>query len=427
MARSRLAPVCELRLQLALIRFHVRAGVRLAWRIAIPVFTAPTLAVAMSPEPSGTLDRLARGAVAKTGGESLATLMALACLAVASWGAPRLAYGVRGWLRQLPAGDSAWRRSLTCALVLTELPVVALWALLCLFAWSQGIPVAARRAWSVLLMTVGAAQLALPKGIRRHAVFGGSLALAAALAADPRWMGIAVGGLFVFDSLSGASTNVRRARRRRWSTEARFLGLRVTSRAIGAPLLRRYVILVLPLTATALFLENNDLSLEQTELATRLGGGFSVAACVWWTSKLVLSRRPPWPWMRSLPWSSRHRVQEDVLFLALSAGPLLLLTGALRAHASAVVALALPWMAARGAAALRDRESMHAPERDLVLVELVLTACLLALVPKLAPALAILFPLALKWATEKERNTRVGRRNAMIDLGTGDTESWSGR
>ena len=53
---------------LALLSLHARAGVRLAWRAAIPVFTAPTLAVGMSPDPNAALQGLARGAASPDGG-----------------------------------------------------------------------------------------------------------------------------------------------------------------------------------------------------------------------------------------------------------------------------------------------------------------------------------------------------------------------
>jgi hypothetical protein len=50
--------------------------------------------------------------------------------------------------------------------------------------------------------------------------------------------------------------------------------------------------------------------------AARLGGGLAVAFLLSSLAARLATRRPVWPWARSLPVASHRRVAEDAAFLA---------------------------------------------------------------------------------------------------------------
>jgi hypothetical protein len=77
----------------------------------------------------------------------------------------------------------------------------------------------------------------------------------------------------------------------------------------------------LPLAATWLFLRNNVLVDDAKLSGVRLGGGLALLAVILPVAGELKARRPPWPWARSLPWSSRRRVVQDAMFLGAAALP----------------------------------------------------------------------------------------------------------
>ena len=90
-----------------LVRFHAAAAVRLAYRTAIPLVVALIVAAGVSSSPAAFLGELAAGLADPRRGLVVSTLLALASLSVASWAAPRTAYGVRSYLAHLPADSIA--------------------------------------------------------------------------------------------------------------------------------------------------------------------------------------------------------------------------------------------------------------------------------------------------------------------------------
>ena len=408
---------------LALLRFHARAGVRLAWRAAIPIFAAPTVAVGLSPDPSGTLNGFARGALAPNGRVAFILVLGLACLGVAAWGAPRLAYGVSAWLRHLPSGDDAQRRAMVAGLALTQLPVVSLVAVLWIFAVHNRLPVDRIRLVSVLVLVLGVAHLTLPCRNRFVAAIAGLMAISAALAVNRTLMGLALTTFVVADRWEGP-LHVRRqvktsgASRRRSRVVA--VPLLITWRALKARWYLGYVPSGILLAITAFFVRNNDLSPKLSAMATGFGGGLALVASLAFVGKLIATRRPLWPWARSLPWSSLRRVAEDTAVLAVASFPLLVATTLIDLRAAAALSLLLPYMAARTAEAIRP------PANDLTLIELLLVSGLVALIPLLALLYLLLVPAALAFAARRERRARSGHWDSMESLGLGDTQSWTG-
>ncbi len=408
---------------LALVRFYVSGGVRLAWRAAIPVVAAPTVAVAMSSDPSGTLHGFAQGAVAPDGGLTVTLGLAMASLALTAWATPRLVYGVSAWIRHLPAGEDAHRRAILAGLVMAQLPVVFLFAVLAAVAALSRIPVDGARVFGILVLVFGAAQLTLPCSNRAVAALAGLIAISVALTADEILLGVGLTALFIADRWQGP-VYVPRDARRSWSDRRRprmgALPTLITWRAVRHRWYLGYVLPATLLAINALFIRNNDLSQQLTALATRFGGGLALLAGVTFLGKLISTSRPPWAWARALPWSSFRRVADDTAFLVASALPLLAAIAFIDMSAAMTLGLALPYMAARLAAAVRY------PVNDLMLAELFLVIGLLALFPLTAFVCVLLIPMALSHASRKERQTRSSHWDSMSALGRGDTQSWSG-
>ncbi|MFL5582056.1 MAG: hypothetical protein ACJ8AO_16950, partial [Gemmatimonadaceae bacterium] len=111
----------------------------------------------------------------------------------------------------------------------------------------------------------------------------------------------------------------------------------------------------LPIGFCALVRANNPDLLPATRAAlARLGAGLGAAFAAAAVAGPLLARRPPWPWARTLPWSSAERVVGDAA--ALLAPALLTVAGAVATYGfvalDAGLAVALCASSA-GAAALR--------------------------------------------------------------------------
>ena len=403
---------------------------RLAWRAAIPVFTAPTLAVAMSADPNAALQGLARGAASPEGGVAVPLLLAVASLMVAIWSAPRLAYGTAGWLRHLPAGDTAHRRALAGGLALAQAPVVALWATLWAIAATSGIPTDASRLFSACLLAAGVTMLALPCRNRIPLVLGGLIATAGAVVASWLLIGVGLGTILLGDVLAGPIDTRHRAShgrpvRSQPGAGARALPLRIIWRALPGRWGLSYAPAGLCLAITALFIRNNPLAPADASMVTRLGGGLAVVGSTALLAKLIAVRRPPWPWARSLPRSSLRRVGEDATFLALAALPVLAVSSAMDGAAAASLVLMLPYIVVRALVALRASDPPLGGA--VVFVELMLAVGLLTLIPSLAFVSVAALPVAVAHAVRAERRHRTGRWTETDHLGRGDTQAWSGQ
>jgi hypothetical protein len=107
------------------------------------------------------------------------------------------------------------------------------------------------------------------------------------------------------------------------------------------------------LGAAWLFRINNQLSVAESALATRLATMCALLLGAGGLAEGLLARRRPWPWLRSLPSTSRRRVLEDVIVLGVPALPTLLLAGALDLRAAAIGFACLPLLTTIAVLSLR--------------------------------------------------------------------------
>jgi hypothetical protein len=140
----------------------------------------------------------------------------------------------------------------------------------------------------------------------------------------------------------------------------------------------------------------------------------------------IAVRRPVWPWVRSLPWSSRQRILSDGTFLSLHALPLVFLSALIDWSGALLVGAAVPFLSLRAAGHVR-----RIPERrsgsTLLLAEGFTVAGAEALIPWLALLWLVSMPLVLRAAGQTETRQKVTRWLELHHTSTGDPLSWSDR
>jgi hypothetical protein len=496
---------------LAVCRFHLRVGTRLALAVLVPAFTiAAGVLMFVRPE----LVRDLAGALFGAGAGLPEALLVLGtAAAAAAVAAPRVGAGLGGlggpggpggpggWLRHLPVAGATHRRAATAAVALAEAPVLAILALLMAVAWvGQGAAAVAPHLAGLPVVAAAAAQLALPArrraAARSLALAAGALAglgswpaLAAALplaaAADlaagrpsprrpwrsrrlPETAGPGRLGRLLAPAVARWPQQSGRRRESRGAPQARppgedpepigappaqpnperpasgllpsrsdrrrrggqappwLLPARIAFRALGWRLARCCGVALLPWLAVLLILHDNQLSPFHAARAALLGGGASCALLLASLAQTLALRRPPWPWARSLPWPARRRVLLDAAILGLPCLPLLALAAPLAPAAGAPLAASLPLLAVRAAAAMRRPPEGRRGATGKALIEGLLAAGLVALLPWTAAALLAAVPWAARAAAARERRQKVGLWMERHHLAAGDPQSWSG-
>ncbi len=417
-----------------LARFHCAVGGRLAAVALVPAFAAGFGAgMLLGVDFLNTLARLLFGADGSRPARSAGALwIALVTIGAARTAAPRVCRGLSGWIRHLPADGVAHRRAAALAILVAQLPLLALLAVLAPIALQA--PGRRAAAFAGLLLAAAAAALfAVP--VARPALSRPPALAAAFLAGTCSWPGLAAAAvLLVAGDLAagplpaGAGGGPAVRRWGRGSAPPRWLAARIAWRALGWRLAGAYAVALLPVGAAAAFVAHNALPPGAAGLASRLGGGAGVVLFLAQAGEALAAQRPVWPWSRSLAQSAASRVGADALFLGCHAAPIALLAACIAPSfllAAAPLAAALPFLSLRAAGALR-----RAPERKTgaageILLEGMWLAAAIALLPWTSPALAAAAPWAARRAAERERRQKVSRWLPIHHLAAGDPQSWS--
>lgn len=370
---------------LAILRFHLAVGTRLALRLLVPGVAA-AMGGGMLLGPDFLLS-LARGLFGPQASLGRWLAIPALCLGVAGMAAPRICRGIAGgWLRHLPASG--------------------------------------REHWRAAVLAVAVAQVPLLLGLA---------GLAAVAAGGPARFLVACAAL-TFTALAASAVAVgsigklvrRRPLARGWLVLP--LPLRIAGRALRWRLLGASCVALLPLVVTFAFLVNNDLPPAHRQLAVRLGAAVAVVLLFAQLGEALAVLRPAWPWARSLPWSAQRRVSADAALLAGFAVAVLggsaFLPWASPWSLLAVAAL-LPLLALRAAGAIRRAPESSSGASGEILGEGLFAAALVALLPWSALLGLIAAPLALRLAVERERRQKVSRWLPLHHLAAGDPQSWS--
>jgi hypothetical protein len=412
----------------ALARFHCRVGARLALRAAAPLAGLPLAAALLQQDPSATLRAAAAWLLGPSGGASAGIAIALCCLALATWAAPRVTAGLGGWPRHLPVAQATHRRAALVAFVTAQAPVLV--ALLLLAPLTAGQPggVAFGRIAGLPLIVVGAAVAAWP-GARRwlgRPLAGLALLLAAAATTSLTWLAVAAGLLLVAERATGPLALATASPRRR-SAGWMPLPALIAARSLGTTLVTAPLLSLLPLGAMTALRVNNDLAPAVAAGAARLGGGLGVVFLLAGLLERLAVRRPVWPWARSLPAASARRVGEDAMLMALPCGLPLAACALLDAGAAVAVAACLPTLALSAAGALRRGRPATSGLATPFLGAGALLAAWVAVLPWLALAALAAAPLGLRWAAARDRGQKVSQWDELHHRAVGDPLSWGAR
>jgi hypothetical protein len=406
----------------AILLFHLRVGGRLALQSFTPLFSAIVALLMLYMNPAAIVAMIARqvfGSPPSTGG--LVILAALA-FALPAWATPRMAHGLNGWIRHLPVSSASNRRGLALALVVVQTPLLVALGILGFVAQVQGIAVLRPVLLKLALLLIGAAFAAMP--VRHHAA-SAFASVAGALVAlfGSTWMLLpALMLLIAADAVSGPIREVRA--RKPWRATNSSFGFRIAWRALGWRILNPYVVALLPLGATALFIRNNELGGELLAGAARFGGSMAIVLFLSTLSEKLSVRRPVWPWARSLAWSSSRRVLADALFLAIHATPVLFLIALIEARSAITALLLLPVLSSRAAGHMR-RISGRRTGNGAFVLEGFCASAMIALLPWMLLLALASAPAAFLSARSLDSRQKVTRWLEKHHDAGGDSLSWS--
>jgi len=423
----------------ALVLFHLRVGARLALRVLAPVLAA-CLFVYYILRPEFTLE-IARILFVEASLLEAGLAGTLLLLGLARIVAPRLAAGSGGWARSLPADSATRRLAAVLSMLVAEAPLLAVLGAL---AWAvtdpgpmPGVAYIVRVAEHVVRVAPHIAGLVLgatAAGLARLPPLPSLPMRVLPLAAcylsfgrDPAVVGVSGLLLALAAALSVRTAPARRRHgpRRRLLSFAFFPALAL--RAVRGRILLAYLPAVFVLGAAWLFLRNNDLSARPAFALSLFGLSLAITAFIATAADILASRRPVWPWLRSLPLSAAARVRDDALLLALLALPLAIGLALLRRPAAEAVYLFGPvaWFAIRGAGTMREAGDRPFGTLGTVAVEGTILSLLLALLPTASFLLAAATPMAFLLARNAERRLKPTLWSERHHSNAGDPLSWS--
>ena len=402
----------------ALLRFQWTTGVRLSWRVLTSTIV-PVLAILYLLGPE-TVAALGRFIIER----HLGTRILLLCLLAAGIGScqPRIHRGTaQGWIAHLPLTLSTRRRALVLSNALASLPLalcvlllglaagatletvvhLTLGVGLALLGLSLGTPPLRKQQWVVVLLGVFAAVCAL----------------------TPQWGFLAAGFLLLLiaDRFAGP-LEVKHQTSPKSSRLRVPMELLLMLRALGPRISGGYLAASLPLLAGLAFLVNNELSVSGRQLGAILAGGLGSSFLISSLVDSIRTRRPPWPWSRTLPWSARQRCLSDALFLMISSLPIWGLTLSLEVRVGLPLAALLAFQSILGSLGIRGSSTDPTGGGGEVLAVAALSSALVAVLPWIGSAICLIVsPLLFRSACSRERRLPVSRWNAATHLSVGDT------
>ncbi len=405
-----------------LLRFHAASGLRVGLRANAIVLGVVVFAFGSSPLPLESVEHFIRGIVsaAPEAGSRL-TLAAIAA-ALAGIAAPRVTLGAAGWMRSLPASGRMTR--IVSALTLTAAQIAVLLFLPIAVVVAVGVyhaPLSIERVVGMVVLVLAIATAFAPSPWLPRAF--AALAAAAAIQATVLSIVAAVILIAVASALPGGPVAHRR---RPGSPAARAWVARsgLARRARGVAMWRRIVwrgmgvrraigctLIPLLICAYAYFIVTNniDLTAAESHSVVRWCGGIALAVLAASLANIVLISRQPWPWVRSLPWSSSRRVLVDAGILAacLVVIPIVLLP--LSIASALAVAAVVPLASLLGASAIRAGGGRLSGAAGETLVLAGVAAVAVAIWPITAALVLAAAPLAFRQAARRERRTSITR------------------
>ncbi len=408
----------------AFLVFHLNVGARLALNKLVPVLGA-MFAVYFIFKPEFFNEFFS--VLLREGSIIPGVLFTAICTATASMASKRVCLGLSGWMRHLPVSGLATRRLAEIAVFAAQTPILLVLIFFpCFSVLYHGVsPYSYAFITGVPLLGYASARASVPS--RRSPVSKPLAYASCILLVSGRWVFL-FGGvvlLFLTDLISGPLSAPKRRRFFRASSRGYFLNAVIIWRAVKFRMLLPYVIGAAVLGAVMLFLSNNQFSPEVTLKVMTLGGALSAVLFLAFFSNHLASRRPAWPWIRSLPWSAWERVLLDSLCLFLLVLPVLVFLFFTNRKALLFVAAFLPAVCVWSSLSIRKGRNLKMGASGGILCFGFISSLLITVIPLSSIALLVSVPFLLKEAVESERNLKVSRWLKLHHLAAGDTLSWS--
>ncbi len=407
----------------AFFLFHLHVGARLALRMFVPaVAVFFTLYYVLGYEFFLSL----MGTVLEGGFPLSGIFTFLICLIIANFASRRICLGICGWIRHLPGESTIQRRLAGFAVFIAQIPAIAILAVLARLAaklytihalpYLVGLPLASLSCSFYVL------------SVKNKFASNFLASLAGIYLASNEWAFLAGGAILLIaaDAVSGPLSIKKKPSRFRQHLKGTFFIGTINWRALKLRLLLPYLLSFPFIGATQLFLANNDVSSLLAVRVIRFGGAMSLVVFCSILANMLASRRPPWPWLRTLPWSSEKRIIFDSAFAGLHLLPFLLIIGILNLKAIPPLAFVLPLFVFYSSYCIRRAPESRMGASGKILSLGVFCALLLSLFPLSSLFLLALTPFFFKIAIHAEKHQKVSRWLELHHLAAGDSLSWSG-
>jgi hypothetical protein len=406
----------------AVFLFHLHVGARLALRIFIPVVSIFfALYYLLRPELFNSLmAQILDGGLLLSG-----TTTTFFCLIIASFASRRICLGLNGWIRHLPTEDRIHRRMAGIANFIAQIPVLVILAGLAVVAMKLYQIPAVPYIAGLPLVGLACGLCVLP--VKRKFITRTLAAIAAIGFSSNNWEYLAGGVFFLIaaDVISGPLVRKKRLSHFHKSFKGKLIVASINWRALRLRSLVPYLLSLPFLAAPLLFIANNNPAPLLAEKMIRFGGGLGLSLFCSVFANMLASRRPPWPWIRSLPWSSKTRIVWDTSYIGLHTLPLVILVGAINLKSMFPLALSLPLFAAYSAYSIRQAsESVMGASGRIVLLG-VFASFLLCLIPWSSLFFLAFTPLVFNLTAKAEKHQKVSRWLELHHLAAGDSLSWS--
>jgi hypothetical protein len=406
----------------AIFLFHLHVGVRLAFRIFIPVVSIFfALSYLLRPE----LFIFLMAQILDAGFFLSGITITFFCLITAGFASRRICLGLNGWICHLPIDGTVQRRMAGFALAIAQIPILAIIGGLTVVAIKLHQVSAAPLIVGLPLVGLSCGLFVLPVKNKFLTRF---LAALGAIGFSSNSWAFLIAGAFLLaaaDSISGPLVKTQKPKRLRKPFTGMFLVASINWRALSLRPMVLYLLCLPFLGAAKLFIVNNDPTPLLAEKMICFGGAMSLILFCSVFANMLASRRPPWPWIRSLPWSAKARIIWDSTFIGFHALPITALVGIMNLKSMLPLVVSLPLLTAYCAYSIRQAPESVMGASGKVLLLGTIGSLFLCLIPWISVGFLVLAPLVLHLGANREKLQKVSRWLELHHLAAGDSLSWS--
>jgi hypothetical protein len=181
------------------------------------------------------------------------------------------------------------------------------------------------------------------------------------------------------------------------------------------------------LAAAWFYTRNNALSAAEVGFVARLWSVIAVALYVAAVADIVVTRRPSWPWIRSLPWSSTARSVDDVIAIGAPAFAIAIAAAVVDPAAVPVAVAVIPPLAALATVLLPGAARRLTRVSGAVLIAGPVLGTAVAYAPWVAAVALVATPLLVRAAARRDRSAIVTGWKELHHDAAGDSLAWNDR